>query len=324
MKHKFTISLNKVTENLELGFEEKWIYAHYKKGAIEKTACLLKNDKKSEEEYLDAFFEDNQVSEEMKMEVKNFFESGISHKDEHWNEFTNFLIKTLSLNMVFGITIALCVFGGYRLGTLLDNRYGIYPTFTLIGLFFGIGIGAITVYSMVQKYFKTSIQKGKGVKKSLNKEEEYDKSYPIIDVTMDEVRKAIRTFSDNLPKGVYRTILVQDDNCIDFNQLAPHLGGIPSKKFYMSKETYDLFEENEKQIPLEMDIVQKAVDLFVKEHKEFPMLKFDPLHKVNYFQLKQEHYLKEEPKIQFYITDLDGLITHIKPRKKKMGNTSHS
>ena len=37
MKHKFTISLNKVTENLELGFEEKWIYVHYKKGAIEKT-----------------------------------------------------------------------------------------------------------------------------------------------------------------------------------------------------------------------------------------------------------------------------------------------
>jgi hypothetical protein len=54
------------------------------------------------------------------------------------------------------------------------------------------------------------------------------------------------------------------------------------------------------------------------------MLKFDPQHEVNYFQLKQEHYLKEEPKIQFYITDLDGLITHIKPQKKKMENTSHS
>jgi hypothetical protein len=54
------------------------------------------------------------------------------------------------------------------------------------------------------------------------------------------------------------------------------------------------------------------------------MLKFDPHHKVNYFQLKQEHCLKEEPKTQFYITDLDGLITHIKTRKKKLENTSHS
>ena len=92
----------------------------------------------------------------------------------------------------------------------------------------------------------------------------------------------------------------------------------------MSKETYDLFEESEKIIALEMDIVQKAVDLYVKEHKELPMLKFDPHHKVNYFQLKQEHCLKEEPKTQFYITDLDGLITHIKPQKKKLENTSHS
>ncbi|WP_369445737.1 DUF3939 domain-containing protein [Neobacillus sp. BF23-41] len=166
------------------------------------------------------------------------------------------------------------------------------------------------------------------IEDQIKKTEQYnlvnDNDYPIVDVTVEGVRKAIRAFSDNLPKGVYRTILVQEDNRIDFKQLAPLLGGIPSRKFYMSKETYDLFEESEKQIPLEMDIVQKAVDLYVKEHKEFPMLKFDPQHKVNYFQLKQEHYLKEEPKIQFYITDLDGLITHIKPQKKKMENTSHS
>lgn len=324
MKHKFTKSLGRITENLELGFEEKWIYVHYKKGAIERTACLLKNENKSEEEYLDGFFEENEVSEEMKNEVKKFFKSGKNHSNEHWSEFTNFLIKTLSLNMVFGITIALSVFGGYKLGALLDTRYNIYPTFTLIGTFLGIGIGGLTVYSMIQKYFKTSVQKGKDADKSTKTAQKNDKSYPVIDVTMEEVRKAIREFSDNLPKGVYRTILVQEDNSIDFKQLAPFLGGIPSKNYYMSKETYDIFEESDKQIAIEMDLVQKAVDLFVKEQKEFPMLKFDPQHKVNYFQLKQEHYLKEEPKIQFYITDLDGLITHIKPQKKKMGYTSHS
>jgi len=323
MRHKFTKSSGRVTESLELGFEEKWIYVHYKKGAIEKTACLLKNENKTEQEYLDSFFEETQVSEEMKIEVTDFFNSGKNHSDEHWKEFTNFLIKTLSLNMVFGITIALSIFAGYKLGALLDDRYNIYPTFTLIGTFFGIGIGGITVYSMIQKYFKGSVQGDNGREESLKTEQNADKNYPIIDVSIEEVRKAIRTFSDNLPKGVYRTILVQEDNSIDFIQLAPLLGGIPSKKFYMSKETYDLFEENEKEIPIEMDMVQKAVDLFVKEHKEFPMLKFDPHHKVNYYQLGQEKYLKEAPKIQFYITDLDGLITHIKPQKKKMTNTSH-
>jgi hypothetical protein len=315
---------NFIRNNAELGFEEKWIYVHYKKGTIERTACLLKNEDKSEEEYLEGFFDENGVSEEMKLEIKKFFKSGKNHNNDHWNEFTNFLIKTLSLNMVFGITIALSVFGGYKLGASLDSRYDIYPSFTLIGTFLGIGIGGVTVYSMIQKYFKTSVQEGKEVKKALNTAQKNDKSFPNIDVTIDEVRKAVREFSNNLPKGVYRTILVQEDNCIDFDQLAPFLGGIPSKKFYMSKETYDLFEESEKQIPIEMDIVQKAVDLYVKDHKDFPMLKFDPHHKVNYFQLKQEHYLKEEPQIQFYITDLDGLITHIRPQKKKMGYTSHS
>ncbi|MCM3767319.1 AtpZ/AtpI family protein [Neobacillus niacini] len=317
MKHKFTKYLGRVTENLELGFEEKWIYVHYTKGSIEKTACLLKNEDKSEKEYLEGFFKENNVSEEMIIEVRRFFEKGKNKNDEHWNEFTNFLMKTLSLNMVFGITIALCVFGGYKLGSFLDGRFGKDPVFTLIGTFLGIGLGGITVYSMVQKYFKTPLQQGKQEEQNSAKKAAVDTGkYPIIDVSIEEVRKAVREFSDNLPKGVYRTILVNDDNSIDFTQLAHLLGGIPSKSFYMSKETYDLFEEHEKDIPVEMDMVQKAVDIYVKEQKKYPMLQFDPLHKVNYYQLQQEKYLKFEPKTQFYITDLDGLITHIKPQKK--------
>jgi len=56
--------------------------------------------------------------------------------------------------------------------------------------------------------------------------------------------------------------------------------------------------------------------LYVKERKEFPMLRFDPLRRVNYYQLIQEHYLKAAPETQFYITDLDGLITHNRPEKR--------
>ncbi len=51
------------------------------------------------------------------------------------------------------------------------------------------------------------------------------------------------------------------------------------------------------------------------------MLKFDPQRRVNYYELLQEHYLKSLPELQFYITDLDGLVTHIKPGKK-LGNSS--
>ncbi|MGG3471206.1 AtpZ/AtpI family protein [Neobacillus pocheonensis] len=319
MNQQFTKYFGRITENLELGFEEKWIYVHYTKGSLEKTACLLKNGNKSEEQYLENFFEENNCSEEIKKEVRKFLKNKKNDNDSTWSEFTSFLMKTLSLNMVFGITIIICVFGGFKLGAFLDYRYHIYPFFTLSGVFAGIGLGGLTIYSMIQKYFKSSSKEEKQHRSDLKQTE--DKTYPVIEVSMDEVRKAVREFSDSLPKGVYRTILVLEDNSIDFKHLAHLLGGIPSKKYYMSKETYDLFEENEKQIPIEMDLVQKAVDQYVKEHKEFPMLKFDPHHRVNYYQLLQEHYLKTPPETQFYITDLDGLITHIKPQKK---TSSHS
>lgn len=141
-------------------------------------------------------------------------------------------------------------------------------------------------------------------------------NYPTIDLTVDHVRSAIRTFTEQLPKGVYRTILVKEDNEIDFNQLAHILGGMPSEKFYMSKETYDLFTESEKLVAFEIDVVQRAVDQYFKENKSFPFLPYDPLKRVNYFELMQKNLLKTEPQTQFYLTDIDGLITHIKPDRK--------
>lgn len=328
MRQTFTKYLGRITEKLELGIEEKWIYLHYTKGTFERTACILKNAEKSQQEYLEGFYKENGVSEAMKKEVEKFFMNEKEFEDgsKHWQEFANFLMKALSINMALCITIALTIYCGYKLGTFLDARYDLYPAFTLTGIFFGIGIGALTGYSMIQKYFKSAVENSKEkikkhTKVSIKRGQEDSNQYPLIEVTIEEVRKAIRKFSDNLPKGVYRTILVKEDNSIDFEQLASILNGVPSKKYYMSKETYDLFEENEKQIPIEMDMVQRAVDLYVKDHKEYPMLKFDPQHRVNYYQLLQEHYLKTQPDIQFYITDLDGLVTHIKPGKK-LGNSS--
>jgi Protein of unknown function (DUF3939) len=194
--------------------------------------------------------------------------------------------------------------------------------FTIIFTFLGTGIGGFTGYVIIQKYYKKPVNKTTEFKNDSQINLQEAQNYPIIDVTIDQVRKAVRQFSDNLPKGVYRTILVQEDNSIDFKQLLSILGGVPSKKFYMSKETYDLFEEIEKKIPAEMDKVQRAVDLFVKERKEYPMLRFDPQRRVNYYQLIQENYLKSAPEIQFYITEMDGLITHIAPKKKKVENSS--
>lgn len=317
MKQKFSRQFDRTTEMLELGLEESWTYIHYAKGSKEKTACVLKNDDESLEDYLEKFFKENAVSDEIKKDVRKFLKNEENLVSSNWKEFTNFLMKALSLHMVFGVAIALAIYGGYRLGTLLDDRYDIYPLFTAIGFIAGIAIGGLVAYTMVIKYFKSPSKSANGKEKDKAKDSSSDlQKHPVIDVSIDDVRQAVRTFSDQLPKGVYRTILVNDDNSVDFKQLVHILGGIPSKKFYMSKETYDLFEEKDKLIPYEMDLVQKAVDQYVKEQRQYPMLKFDPLHRVNYFQLIQEHYLKSPPQTQFYITDLDGLITHIKPGKK--------
>ncbi|MDP4083989.1 MAG: AtpZ/AtpI family protein [Bacillota bacterium] len=320
MKHKFVKHLNRTTEIMEIGMEDTYTYVHYKKGSIEQTACVLKNGDITLESYFEKFFKENKVSEEMRKDVRKLLKNEKYIANFHWKEFTNFLMKTLSLHMVFGLTVALSVFLGYKLGDYLDTQFGLYPLFTALGFFVGIGIGGLTGYTMVQKYFIPAV-KAPEPKKILSTltQEEVDK-LPIIDITVDDVRRAVRKFSDSLPKGVYRTILVRDDNGIDFTQLAHILKGVPSKPFYMSKETYDLFEESEKLIAQEMDLVQKAVDLYVKEQRDYPMLKFDPQRRVNYYQLISDHYLKSSPQTQFYITDLDGMITHIKPKKTKEGS----
>jgi hypothetical protein len=186
--------------------------------------------------------------------------------------------------------------------------------FMILGLTAIITLGTITIFVML-KSNKRSQSAGPG---PLNSKHPSPKNkYPIIDVTKEQVKAAIRKYSDELPKGIYRSILVKDDYSIDFEKLTPILKGIPSTNFYMSKETYDIFDETEKEIPALMDQVQKAVDTYHKDHNQYPVLPFDPLRRVNYYLLRNEHYLKFLPEIEFYITKYDGIITHIKPSESK-------
>lgn len=144
------------------------------------------------------------------------------------------------------------------------------------------------------------------------KKKKENKQFPLIDVTIQDVRKAVITFSDCLAKGVFTLILVKEDNSIDFEQLTSILKGLPTKKYYMSKETLDIFEEEEKEIPVIIDKVQSAVDAFVKEFKQYPVIKYDPHFRVNYFLLMQEGFLTFRPEIKLYIHN-DGMITHTTP-----------
>lgn len=186
------------------------------------------------------------------------------------------------------------------IGCLLDLMFELFPYLAILGSAAGLAHFIMLHASAGEKTKETT--------------------WPIIEASVDEIKKAVRTYSEHLPKGVYRTILVKEDNRIDMEQLAPLLKGMPSRKFYMSKETYDIFTEEEKDLAITIDKVQKAVDLYVKEHKEYPMLPYDPLHRVNYYQLLNAHCLDTQPEIELYITNYDGLITHKKPEQNSTGH----
>lgn len=318
MKKIFIKNQGRVEEKLELTAEEKWIYAYYRKGNYEKTAYILRNEEKSLYKYLEDFLKENKVSEELKKSVEKFLTTEKSGNSFEWKNFTEFLLRSLSLHVMIGFTLALMIFGGFKLGAFLDAKLDIYPALTVTGVLSGMALGGLTGFMMIGKYTNPKLGKNrhKTSRNKPDKNQQNNKSYPVIDVTVEQVRNAIRTYSEDLPKGVYRTILVDENNCIDFTPLAPILKGIPSKKFYMSKETYEIFEENEKEIPLMMDKVQKAVDAYVRDHKKYPMLQFDPERRVNFYLLSQEQYLDSHPPIDFYITDYDGLVSHIKPKRQ--------
>lgn len=136
----------------------------------------------------------------------------------------------------------------------------------------------------------------------------------IIHVDLDTVKTAVRSFADKAPKGVTTRVLVKDDHSIDFDLLKPYIKGIPDKPFYMSKETYEVFEEDRKDFPVYIDTIQQAVDRYVEMYNKVPTIPDDPYHKVSYIMLQNSLLITERPPIDFFITDDEYLITYKKPK----------
>jgi hypothetical protein len=320
MKYVYIKELGKVVEKIDLEEGTKWIHIKYARGNFHKTAYIIRNDSSGTQDSIEKFLKDCNASDEIIADIKNPLKKDKKSLETNFQEFINFLVKTSSVHIMGAIALGLSIFGGYQLGAKMDERLQNYPSFTVIGLMFGLVVGCLIGYVMMYKYLgilsKKEIAKVRADKRKISSE---DMEWPIIEVPLYDVERAIRNFSADLPKGIRRTILVKEDNSIDFKQLAPYLKGIPTKPFYMSKETYDIFEEKDKQLPPVIDMVQKAVYLFYKANEKYPVMPYDSLHRINYYQLLQEHYLQEKPIIVLYLTEYNGLITHKKPQKKRVG-----
>jgi hypothetical protein len=151
-------------------------------------------------------------------------------------------------------------------------------------------------------------------KKRKNKEELTNRD-EIIAASIDDIKNAVNEFASQAPKGVQANVLVKEDHSIDFHLLKPYLKGIPNQKFYMSKETYEIFKEEKKDIPKYMDLVQQAVDKFVNAENALPIIDGDPYRKVSYYKLESVSLLKQRPPVDFYITKQENLVSHKKPEK---------
>lgn len=131
-----------------------------------------------------------------------------------------------------------------------------------------------------------------------------------ITVTLPEVKQAVRQFENDMPPKINRTVLLKEDKSIDLSRLTRYLGGVSDQKFYMSRETFEIFDEGEKDIPYFLDLVQSAVDSYFSDTGKLPLLEEASLPEVHFRLLASQRYLKEVPPFPLYITDEELMLTH--------------
>ncbi|WP_270179578.1 DUF3939 domain-containing protein [Alkalihalobacillus sp. CinArs1] len=137
-------------------------------------------------------------------------------------------------------------------------------------------------------------------------------SYNVIDASLEDIRRAVSEFADQKREGISLKVLVLEDNRIDMTLLAPFLKGIPSNPFYMSRETFELFTEQDREIPRWIDKVQNAVDSYVRLEDELPIIEGDPYHKVSIYKLQKKSLIDEKPPFDFYITMEEHMVSRFK------------
>ncbi|MDL5377195.1 DUF3939 domain-containing protein [Exiguobacterium mexicanum] len=133
------------------------------------------------------------------------------------------------------------------------------------------------------------------------------------DLTLPQLREAIHEYEQTLPKGLNRTVLLDETQEIDLARLKKHLPGKPRQRFYMSKETFHIVPEDERELVYEMDQVQRALDLYFEQEKKIPFRKFQQTLQLDLTRLREGGYLKVLPKRPYYVVD-ETLIVSLEPK----------
>ncbi|WP_067840167.1 DUF3939 domain-containing protein [Amphibacillus sediminis] len=138
--------------------------------------------------------------------------------------------------------------------------------------------------------------------------------YPVINVSLGELKHAIHEYTTKLPDDVPLSTLINEDLSINYQKLAPILKGIPIKTYYMSTETYEIFDEEDKHLAEAFDDVQRAVDRYIDLTNDIPVIHGDPYFKISYHKLAKQGLLDYRPHVEFYLSKHEHLITTKRPK----------
>lgn len=141
-------------------------------------------------------------------------------------------------------------------------------------------------------------------------EKSEDETRATVDLTLHDIRKAVLKYEDDMPEGITRTALITKDGSLDLTKLKRYLGVNTDQKFYLSRETFEIFSEEDRHIPYHLDRVQAALDDYVRDTGKLPILPESTDYEVDIRLLVSEHYLEEIPPIPFYVTEQEFMLTH--------------
>ncbi|RKD26766.1 hypothetical protein BEP19_16330 [Ammoniphilus oxalaticus] len=141
--------------------------------------------------------------------------------------------------------------------------------------------------------------------------EQPHQKWPLKEISIEEVKGAVARFAKEKADGIYLSVLIKENLALDYDLLAPYLKAIPKDPYYMSRETYEIFDEAT--TPHMIDQIQKAVDRYIDIEEKFPIEEGNANLKICYYKLRP--YLKESPSFDTYLTTEENLITRKRPRQ---------
>lgn len=130
----------------------------------------------------------------------------------------------------------------------------------------------------------------------------------VIDVSKEQVVQEMNNWVRMMQKKVPRvskSIFFNSDNeedlLLNLKPIYSQLGGKPSKDFYMSRITQEVFEEKEKFLAILLDSMQVIVEYYVSMRKTLPIKPGSEENEIDYSFLIGAGVLNEEPTRPLYI-----------------------